>query len=207
MIGALKPKNHRLAGTLWFKFGAGIGALVLTGAGALWSVVALMFRADTAAWEYAVVALPVLALAALAVSRMVAVARHPKPELPDASKIEGARQGRRIGMLFASVLLVEAVLIAVASVLLQHFHRPLLIPVAVMAIVGVHFVPLARVFGIRTYRVTGIVLVGLAAGSLWIHDEATRVFALSLASALVLWLSAAVVVMQHVHVRSPHWTM
>jgi hypothetical protein len=102
-----------------------------------------------------------------------------------------------MGMLFGIVFTVEAGLIGLVSVGLAHIHRPLLIPIAVIAIVGVHFVPLAKVFRIPTYAVLGLVLVALAAGSLLIQDEATRVLALSIGSAIALWASATTVLAVH----------
>jgi len=185
-----------------FKFGAGIGALVLTYAGAAWAFVALANRAGTPTWEFGVFALPVLTLTALSVMRLVAVARLPIRKLFGTEAIESARQGRKVGVWFALIFATEAALIAGTAVILARSGRPLLIPVAVVGIVGLHFVPLARIFSMPIYLVTGLLLAGLAAMSLLVADEASRVFILAIIVALVLWASAARVLAAYTVVQS-----
>jgi hypothetical protein len=181
-----------------FKFGAGIGALVLTYTGAAWAFAALGNRPGaTPAWQFGVLTLPVLLLTALSVTRLVAVARLPIAPGSDAEAIEGARRGRRVGVLFGVVFAVEFGSIALAAILLSRAGRPLLIPVVIVAIVGVHFLPLARIFHVPTYGFGGVVLVLAALGSLLITDEPARVFALGMVTGLVLWVSAATVLALH----------
>ncbi|MGC1613806.1 MAG: hypothetical protein WA736_03895 [Candidatus Acidiferrum sp.] len=185
-----------------FKFGAGIGALVLTYAGAAWAFVALANRAGMPRWEFGVFALPVLTLTALSVVRLVAVAKLPIQTLLGAEATERARQGRRMGILFALVFATEAALVAGTAVILARSSRPLLIPVAVMAIFGLHLVPLARIFSMPIYMVTGSLLAGLAASSLLIAEEPLRIFILAMVAAVVLWASAARVLAAYTIVQS-----
>ena len=184
-------------GTQGFKRGAAIGALILTFAGAAWAVAGLVNWPGTPVWEFGFVAVPVLALTGLSISRLVAVAALPSPQVPDAEAAENARRGRRIGLLFGAVFTVEMLLIALAAILLSSAGRPLLIPVAVAAIVGVHFLPLATIFHVRTYGIAGLLLIGASLGSLFVPDEPTRVYVLALMVAMVLWASAGTVLAMH----------
>jgi hypothetical protein len=183
--------------TKGFKSGAAIGALVLTCAGAAWAITALANRPGSSTWAFAAVSLPVLSLITVGVSRLNAVAKdsHRRPIDPDAS--DRARQGRKVGLLFGLVFTVEIVLIALTAILLSRAGRPLLIPVAIVAIVGAHFLPLARIFRIPTYGVAGLFLVGASLGSLLIADEPVRLFALGLVVAVILWASATMVLVLH----------
>ena len=129
------------------------------------------------------------ALAGFSVARLVAAAKLP----PAQDAEQAARQGRATGIWFGIIFATEAIFIAAAAILLAGAGRPLLIPVVVAAIVGVHFWPLARVFRIPIYWGTGALLLCCAAASLLIGDENARLLALGIAVALVLWISAAVV--------------
>ena len=194
--------SSRFEDSRGFKFGVGLGALVLTAAGAAWSIVALIFREGTAVWQYVLAMLPVVTLTALIVRRLAAIAKVDDPQPSEGERIESARQARRMGLLFAVVVTIEVALIVLAAFALARVNRPSLIPVAVMVIVGAHFVPLARVFRIPAYSVTGFVLVGVAGGSLLIPNESVRLFALGVGSAVVFWASAAAVVAIHVKTES-----
>jgi hypothetical protein len=181
-----------------FKFGAGIGALVLTYTGAAWAFAALGNRAGvTPRWEFGMLTVPVLLLTIFGVIRLVAVAKLPVLLASDPEAIEGARRGRRVGLLFGVVFAVEFGSIALAAILLSRAGRPLLIPVVIVAIVGAHFLPLARIFHVPTYGFAGVLLVLAALGSLLITDEPARVFALGMVTGLVLWVSAATVLALH----------
>lgn len=199
----MTPMPGRFERSRGFKFGAGLGALVLTTAGAAWSVVALIFRPGSPAWQFVLVMAPPLLLGALTVKRLAAIARLKESRPTESERLESARQARRMRRLFATVFTIEIVFIAGAAAALAGASRPLLIPVVVVAIVGGHFVPLASVFRIPTYFVTGIVLVALAGASFLISDESTRAFALGISSACVLWASAGAVLTLHVGTRSP----
>lgn len=185
------------AGPSWqesrgFRLGAAIGALILTYAGAAWGFAALILRGTTPPWELGVFALPVLALTVLGARRVAAISKEGGGGSPG-----NAQRGRRVGLWFGAIFGVEGGLIAFTSSFFARAGRPLLIPVAVVGIVGAHFLPLSGVFRVPTYAVTGALLFGCALGSLLIADEPTRVFALGIATALVLWVSAAAVLLIH----------
>jgi hypothetical protein len=191
------PQVHRFEDTPGFKAGAAIGALVLSFAGGAWSLVPLITRQGTPAWELLLPILPTLALMVFSIRRLLLIRGLPRSKQLDPQRIENARQGRSIGILFGVIFTIEAAAIALASIGLAQIQRPLLIPVAVIAIMGVHFLPLAKVFRIPAYAVLGLVLIGLAAGCLLIPDEATRLLVLGIASAIALWATASVVLAVH----------
>src|SRR5215467_10320306 len=86
-----------------FKFGAGIGAMVLTYAGAAWAFAALINRPGAALWEYAILSLPALALTVMIVMRLLAICKlHGQEASQDAwaDEAERANQGRKIGLWF-----------------------------------------------------------------------------------------------------------
>jgi len=70
---------------------------------------------------------------------------------PAARTSEGRRIMRRFGMIFV----VEAVAIAVISVVCTETHHWQFIVPLTLVIVGLHFLPLARLFGVPRYNVTG----------------------------------------------------
>ncbi len=80
----------------------------------------------------------------------------------DPSPAEQARsqaEGKRYGIAFGAVFGLEMVTIALGSTLLNVFHHPEFRLPFVSIVVGVHFFPLARLFNVRLYYVTGALLV------------------------------------------------
>ena len=186
-----------------FRIGAAIGALVLIVAGAAWTLIALVFRPETGLSHYALLAIPALILATSAIRRLVAVVRSPAAPTTEAEELERSREGKRMGIWFGVIFAAEFGVIGAVAPILAGAGRPLLIPVAIVAIVGAHFVPLAKVFRIPTYFVAGVLLVAIAAASLLIPDEPTRLFALGIATTVVLWAAAWTVLAVHVGAGLP----
>ncbi|SRR5579875_263305 len=82
--------------------------------------------------------------------------------LSPATAPEDVATGRRIGIWFGVVFGAEAVLIALASILLSNFGADRLLAPVIALIVGIHFLPLARLFSVRPYYLTGTLLCLLA---------------------------------------------
>lgn len=175
-----------------FRSGAAMGALIMAWAGGAWAILALIDRSAALPWTVAATALPVLVLTVAAVARVRAIARIVEVRA-EAETERAARQGRRAGLIFGIVFGVEVALILGSAILLTNAGQDLLIPVAIVAIVGAHFLPLARAFLTRTYGTVGIVLMVLACGSLTIPDQRLRDFLLGLATAVVFWVGAGMV--------------
>lgn len=108
-----------------------------------------------------------------------------------------ARRGRSSahpGRDFARVNLAQTVLILVAVLGFARAGLPLLIAPATCLVVGLHFFPLARIFGIPLYLVTGAVLavvaaVGFVLVTTDVRDSAVLV-AVGLPAAVTLWCTS-----------------
>ncbi len=176
-----------------FARGAAIGALVLSWFGAFWAFASIVHWPAAPPWAYAAAGLPVVALTLFSASRIVGSATLP----PANDEAEAAREGKRMGRNFGIVCGIEFALIGAAAAALGSTGHPLLIPVAIALIVGLHFLPLARVFGLRVYTFTGVLCVACSLASLLVTDETARLLALGLAMAAVLWVSAGLVLFRY----------
>ncbi len=170
-----------------------VGALVFTFLGAFWALASIANWPGVPAWGNVLVAAPVIGLTAYAVVRMVSSRRLPRA----ADSATADRDGKRMGIAFGVIFTVEFALIAVAAVLLDNAGHSLLIPVAVAFIVGVHFLPLARVFRLPFYYVTGTLCAACALGALFLPIETGRLVVLGLSIATVLWISGLVVLLRY----------
>lgn len=117
-------------------------------------------------------------------------------ELTNQVSKEDLRRGKRrrvwINVIFAAEGLAIAITIAVSNVT-RHTE---LIPVIIAIIVGVHFLPLASLFHVKLYYVTGALLCLLAISillflpakiSLGEHQVNTFMSVVGFGSALILW--------------------
>lgn len=86
-------------------------------------------------------------------------ARRLPQDTSSAGKARGAAEGRRYGRTFGLVFGLEIVIIALGSILLNVFHHPEFLLPFVAIVVGLHFFPLAALFYVRLYYVTGALLV------------------------------------------------
>lgn len=90
-----------------------------------------------------------LALSAFGVHLIRTAWRLPHGPVDDLSR----RRRRRIGRQFGMVLAAEALGCAAVSLLFSHHWK--LIPALSLVIVGLHFLPLARIFEVPRYYITG----------------------------------------------------
>jgi hypothetical protein len=162
---------------------------------AVWAFSALVNWSQAPTWIFALVMLVIAALAVYSVARFTATSRLPR-ELEDA---QAARQWRVANIWLAVIFAFEMIFIAVVAIILGDSDRSLLLPVAVAALVGIHFLPFALVFRIPIYWGTGLLLLACAAGSLLIVDESMRLLLLGMSVALVLSISAVVVLERYTH--------
>ena len=99
-------------------------------------------------------------------------------------------------MLFGIIFGIEGGLIWLCATVLARFGLGVWIPIAVAVIVGLHFIPLARVFEVRLYYWTGVLCVVGMLGCSLIRDSGMRVLCAGLFMAAVLWLTAVLVLLQ-----------
>lgn len=174
--------------------GMGMGSLFLAFFGALWMLVAL--DAQSLLWVVACVLLPLSLLVLRAIGLMHAARQANDAEPPPTA--EEAERARRTGRRFAMIFLLEFGLIAVAANLLKDIgHADAMVPV-IGVIVGIHFLPLARVFDYPLYYWTGgaeIALCALIAVALRARLGAADPL-IGLAMGLSLWMTVLILLVQ-----------
>ncbi len=87
-----------------------------------------------------------------------AASRLPHDPSP-ANRARSQAEGKRYGVTFGLVFGLEMAIIALGSILLNRSHHPAFLLPFVAIVVGVHFFPLARLFEVHLYYVTGALLV------------------------------------------------
>lgn len=126
--------------------------------GAYWGFISAAFLSGAVQ----VVAFVLVGLVTLGFFGMVGILlRYARSLLKTVSPEEKA-MGKRIGIRFGIVFGIEIMLIALASILLSTFQLDRFIAPATALIVGIHFLPLARLFRVPTYYITGVLLSALA---------------------------------------------
>ena len=137
-------RGSRAIGALFFAFFGAAWLLIADQLGHehSWILIALMLTASL-----------LLGLASVTILRRDLSAMHALSQTPDSLRMR--RQFRTINA-------IQWITIITAVVLLLHFKLDLWIIPAVMLIVGLHFLPLARVFHDRAHYLTGAILVATA---------------------------------------------
>jgi hypothetical protein len=157
------------------------GALILAVAGLAWVSAGTSGIAVSGAGRVATVA-GVVAVTLAAIGLAVRSGSRPAPR-----RVLPAGWRRRAGL----VNLGEVAAIAVAVVVLVAAGGPALVPAVVCLILGLHLVPLARLFGQRQYRWAGVLLCLAAVAGLAVYaagsSGAVSRSVVGLAAAAVLW--------------------
>ena len=151
-----------------------VGIMIMSGFAALWFVWGLSaFR--PMAWLWLLVPFAVSGAMVACAMRLPIVA----------SEAERHRVGRVVG--WASG--IEGVAIFVAYNVLNNLGHPDYAPIATLAIVGLHFLPLAHYLRVPLYYATGAALVGLAMLGGLIDAPTTRLLVVGTGAAVLLWLT------------------
>jgi hypothetical protein len=167
------------------------GAAILTLFGNLWCFLALVFWDARPRWSIPAANLVGTLLLAFCLARFIAWKKIPSRHDPVA-----AAKGKRAGMWFGIIFGAEGLLIWLCVLLLQHLGLSGWIPLAVATIVGLHFLPLARLFEVPLYYWTGALSVlGMVVCSL-MPDSALRQLSAGFIMAAILWLSALLLLVQ-----------
>lgn len=112
---------------------------------------------------------------------------------PCAEQVAVSQQtGRRFGWITA----IEGGAIFLAIVLLNAVHRPQFIAPVIAIIVGLHFFPLAGLFGAHLYYATGSFGCAIGITGLLISDPALRMSFVGLSFGSLLWLTVAAVLVK-----------
>lgn len=151
-----------------------VGISILSFWAAVWAVWALN-AGRAPLWAY-----PGAVIVALAPLLLMAPRLSPKR-----TKEQARRIGRVVGLatLFETVAIVAGVQAAAVA------GRPDLLVCIVAAVVGIHFLPLARWMAVPTYYLSGLALLAAACAGVFLTGEARIVFVAGAASA-ILWATA-----------------
>jgi len=109
-----------------------------------------------------------------------------------------AQADLQVGRRFGWITAIEGAAIFLVVVLLNATGRPDFILPVIALIVGLHFFPLARLFGASIYYVTGLLGCVIGVAGLLIADPALRHSVVGLSFGLLLWLTAAALLVQAV---------
>ncbi|MCX4160999.1 MULTISPECIES: hypothetical protein [Paraburkholderia] len=165
------------------KAGAAVGQMFFAGFGTLWMIDWCLQRhgAD----------LPTLTLIALAGSTIFLWAwcefRQGKTEAE--VRVESSRY-RASQRAFRWVNATQWLAVLVANIALNATGHAEWVMPTVILIVGVHFIPLARVFHARRHYATGAALIVVALGYPWIANSGSSYPTGAFATGSILWISA-----------------
>ena len=161
--------------------GRATGALFFTGFGALWLLLGLYVRGRLSAGTAVGVALIASGLGLSAFHLMREARRWPEKATDPAR-----------GKAFARINTIQGMAAFGAAFVLGRMQLSAYIPAAVAAIVGLHLLPLARLFRYRPHAGTGLALVLWSLGTcLFVPIERLQGVA-ALGAGVILWVSAAI---------------
>lgn len=167
--------------------GRAVGALVCAGFGAYalssWAQAAI--PGEKILWFGAIAAAAVV-LVIWAIANLVALRHAPRVVLD-------RRLVRFFRIWFALIVAIEGTAIGIGAPILGHFHRPDLFGQWIGAVVGIHFLPLGKLFKLPLYYATGAVIALAALGSLLISSSPLRAAISAGGAGITLWLTAIII--------------
>jgi len=166
--------------------GSARGALICAFFGSAWMYWAVVFSGNPTPLWFSIVTVPAVALIAWAFLRLRTV-RH---LTSSAAELEHSRAFRKF---FWVDVGIEWGLSGVAVFALPRFGRGDLIPQALGVIIGLHFLPLVKIFRAPPYYWTGGIMVVAALGSLLMHQGHIRNILACAAVGLTLWVTSVAV--------------
>ena len=168
-----------------------VGAIILTLFGGLWWIVTLAYWVARPGWAIPVASAITVVLLVLCIARRKAARKiH---SFDDAAMLA---KRKRAGIFSGIIFGIEGALIGLCSKLLAHHGLGVWIPMAIAIIVGLHFLPLARVWKMPLYYLTGVFSVLSVLGCLLVRDVGTRLLCVGLVMTFVLWLTAVLLLYQ-----------
>jgi len=109
---------------------------------------------------------------------------------------EQVATGRHIGRRFGWITAMEGAAIILSVVILNAVRRPEFILSLIAVIVGLHFFPLASLFGSPIFYGTGILGCATGVKGFFISETKLRTSIVGLSFGLLLWLTSTVVLAQ-----------
>lgn len=173
------------------------GLLFFTFFGAWWGVYGTsLLNAGSQGLVYSIIAIIAVILLILACVMIWSARRLPRDNDAASRTAE-----KRIGRIFGLVFGLEGVFIAITSIVLSSLHLFVLFAPVVAIIVGLHFLPLAPLFSVKIYYITGSViallgLIGLLMLASQLHGSNAIIHGwqafVDLGCTTVLWLTSFV---------------
>ncbi len=161
--------------------GRAIGALFLTGFGAIWLLLGLYARERLSPSTLSLVACGTVVFVSGAFFLLRRAKALPRtPEDP------------AMGRAFKWINIIQWAAVGVVALAFARFGIDAYVVSAITAIVGLHMFPLARLFRYPLHYVTGAALVGWAAASILLFPKDELQGSTALGTGLILWLSALV---------------
>jgi hypothetical protein len=162
-----------------------VGALVMSVFGALWAASGLLLSSQ-AGWGWIVVVSLLVAFVAPAVQLLRA---NPRGQAPLAA--DQVERQRRAGRIFLWTGVAEGLGIFLAVNVVVNLGHPQWQWAAMMAVVGLHFLPLADAFGYRPHVVTGVAMTAWALAYPWMFAAGALAPVGLFGAAAILFASAA----------------
>jgi hypothetical protein len=166
--------------------GSARGALICAFFGSAWMYWAVVFSGNPTPLWFSIVTVPAVALIAWAILRVRAVRHLPA----SAAEVEHSKAFRKLFWLDVGI---EWGLSGFAVFALARFGRFDLIAQALGVIIGLHFLPLVKIFRAPHYYWTGGIMVIAALGSLLINRGHIRNIFACAAVGLTLWVTSVAV--------------
>jgi hypothetical protein len=171
--------------------GRAVGAIVCAGFGAYalcwWTEDAIEAERRPRFGAIAVIA---AILVVWAIANLVTLSHEPKVVLD-----KRLARFYRIG--YALIVAIEGAAISIGGPILGHFHRPELFGQWIGAVVGIHFLPLGKLFKIPLYYLTGAAISLAAFGSLLISSSALSSAVCAGGTGAALWITAVVILSEN----------
>jgi hypothetical protein len=177
----------------WLRFrGRAVGAIVCAGFGAYsmywWTLAAI--PGGRQLWFYAIATIAAVFLI-WAISQLVIF--RPALTFPPSLKPDLAKYRRFYAIRFNLILAIEVAAIFLGGPILGHFQRKDLIPQWVDLVVGIHFLPLGKLFKLPLYYATASAMVLSSLGSLFIPSGSLRLATNAGGAALALWATSLII--------------
>jgi len=164
----------------WQLEGRATGAMIMTGFGAIWLLLALYAMQRLSAANFAYIGAVVLAMASGVMYLYKQAARWPRPP-----------RNRALGRAFGWIVALEWIGCFAVWLILGHMHLIVYGVSATVGIVGLHFFPLARLFRYAPHYVTGALMTLWAVYSaVWAPADRMQSVA-ALGAGAILWVGAA----------------
>jgi hypothetical protein len=173
----------------WLRFkGRSVAVFILAGFGAysMYGCTRAAVSQGRPAWYCAIGVVTAIQLV-WAIAHLILHRRVPKPEFV-------GRFRKFYAVRFLIILATEVTGIVLAGPVLAHFHRTDLVPQWINLVVGVHFLPLGKLFRMSIYYATSAAIVASSLGSLLTPTSSLRLATNSGGTGLALWVTAFIII-------------